>query len=54
MAHKSGKKFFGTDVREIRTSSQDDVEDAKNGYSLDGREISNFGKEFFRSELCAC
>ena len=32
------------DVREIRTSLQND---AKDGYKLDGREILNFGKEFF-------
>ena len=32
------------DVREIRTSLQDD---AKDGYNLDGREILNFGKEFY-------
>ena len=32
------------DVREIRTSSQDD---AKDGYDLDGREILYFGKVFY-------
>ena len=32
------------DVRGIRTSLQDD---AKEGYILDGREISNFGKEIY-------
>ena len=33
------------DVREIRTSLQDDAMD---GYNLDGREILNFGKEFYK------
>ena len=42
MARKSGSRFFGTDVRGIRTRSLDDVE---NGYNLDGCEISNPGKE---------
>ena len=40
VAPKSGRQLFGMDVREIRTSLQDDVED---GYNLDGCEISNFG-----------
>ena len=42
-AHKSGRLFFGMDVRGSRTSSQDDAEDR---YSLDGRGILNFGKKF--------
>ena len=33
------------DVREIRTSLQDEAED---GYNLDGCEISYFGKELFK------
>ena len=33
------------DVREMRASLQDD---AKDGYNLDGLEILNFGKEFFK------
>ena len=33
------------DVREIRTSLQDD---AKDGYNLDGREVLNFGKKFYK------
>ena len=33
------------DVREIRTDSQ---VDAKDGYNLDGGEILNFGKEFYK------
>ena len=33
------------DVRDIRTSLQDD---AKDGYDLDGREILNSGKEFYK------
>ena len=44
MAHKSGRQLFGMYVRGIRTSLQDD---AKEGYNLDGREFSNFGKEFY-------
>ena len=44
MAHKSGRQFFGMDVRGIRTSLQDDAMD---GCNLEGREISNFGKEFY-------
>ena len=40
MAHKSGRQLFGMDVREIRTSLQDEAED---GYNLDGGDISNFG-----------
>ena len=43
MAHKSGRQFFGVDVRGTRTSLQDDTED---GYNLDERVILNFGKEF--------
>ena len=45
MAHKSGRQFFGMDVREIRTSLQDEAEVA---YNLDGCEISYFGKELFK------
>ena len=48
MVHKSGRQYFGMNVREIRTSLQDDVKD---GYNLDGREILNFGKEFFRLSI---
>ena len=44
MVHKSGRQFFGMNVREIRTSSQDDAED---GYYLDGHVMLNFGKEFY-------
>ena len=51
MVHKSGRQFFGMDVRGFRTSSQDD---AKDGYSLDGHGILKFGKEFLQIELCAC
>ena len=51
MAHKSGKLFFGMDVRGIRTSSQDDAEDA---YNLGRAYLSNFGKEFLQIELFAC
>ena len=42
VAHKSGRWFFGIDVRGIRTSSQDD---AKKGYNLEGREIMNVTRE---------
>ena len=45
MVHKSGRKFFGMNVRAIRTSLQDD---AKDGYNLDRLEILNSGKEFFK------
>ena len=45
MEHKSGRHFFGVELREIRTSLQDDPED---GYNLDGYEISKFGKEFHK------
>ena len=39
------------DVRGIRTSLQDDAEE---GYVFDGREISNFGMEFYElSFVCA-
>ena len=38
-------------MRGFRTSSRDD---AKEGYIHEGREISNFGKEFLQIELCAC
>ena len=41
VAHKSGRQFFGMDVRGMRTSLQDDT---GNGYNLDGREIWNFDK----------
>ena len=51
MEHISGRQFLGINVRGFRTNSQDDAE---NGYSLNGREISNFGKEFLQFELCAC
>ena len=44
MAHKFGRKLFMMDVREIRTSFQDDTED---GYYLDECGISNFGREFY-------
>ena len=40
MAHKSGRQLFGMDVREIRTSLQDDAGD---GYNLDGYETLNVG-----------
>ena len=43
MTHKSGRQFFGMDVKEIRISSQDDTE---GGYNLDGRIILNPGKKF--------
>ena len=45
MAHKFGRKLFMMDVREIRTSLQND---AKDGYNLDGREIMNLGQEFYK------
>ena len=44
MAHKSGRQFIGMGVRGFRISSQDDVKDRN---SLNGREILNFGKEFY-------
>ena len=51
MVHKSGRQFFGMNVREIRTSLQDD---AKDGYDIVGREILNVGKEIFKlSFVCA-
>ena len=50
MAHKSGRQFFGIDVRGIRTSLQDDTED---GYNLEGRVNLYFGKEFHELGLCA-
>ena len=43
MAHKSRRQLFRMNVREIRASSQDDVEDE---YHLDGRVGLDFGKEF--------
>ena len=45
MVHKSGRQFFGMNMREIRTSSQDDAED---GYYHDECGILNFGKEFYK------
>ena len=45
MAHKSGKQFFGMDVRGSRTSFQDDTED---GCILDGHVILNSGKDFYQ------
>ena len=41
VAHKSGRQFFGMDVRGFRTRSQDD---AKEGYKLDRHEISISGR----------
>ena len=43
MAHKFGRKLFMMDVREIRTSLQND---AKDGYNLDGLEILNLARSF--------
>ena len=45
IAHKSGRRFFGMDVRGMRIRWQ---ADAKKGYNIEGREISNFGKEFYK------
>ena len=50
IAHKFGRLFFRLGVRRTRTSSKDDAED---GYSLNGREIPNFGKEILQIDLCA-
>ena len=44
MAHEYGRLFFGIGMRGLRTSSQNG---AKEGYNLEGREIPNFGKEFY-------
>ena len=39
------------DVRGMKISFQDD---AKDGYSLNGRGILKFGKEFLQVEVCTC
>ena len=48
MVHKSGRQFFGMNVREIRTSLQDDTKD---GYCHEGHKDLNFGKEFFKLSI---
>ena len=48
MVHKCGRQFFGMNVREIRTSLQDDTKD---GYCHDGHKDLNFGKEFFKLSI---
>ena len=44
VARKFGRNFIWIDERKIGTSLQDNL---KEGYNLNGREIWNFGKEFY-------